>query len=247
MSRAGILALSVLLTAPAAAEGFAPGEETVFELTYLSLRAGEGRIHVGKAEGDIWPVIFQARTEGIAGLVDIREHLVSYWDSRTRLSRGSDLRAFEVGDYHADSARFDRENGKVTVTVERKGKNKRVSVHDVPKDVQDLTSALMWLRLQPLEVGDRHDIPVSSGRRQFTLVAEVVGRERVETPGGTYDALKLRVRTALEGKFSTKRDSWVWLSDDPRHVLVRFSAEFAVGHVVAELKRYTPGTAVAVN
>jgi hypothetical protein len=246
MSRAGILALSVLLTAPAAAEGFAPGEETVFELSYLNLRAGEGRIHVGKAEGDIWPVIFQARTEGVAGLIDIREHLVSYWDTRTRLSRGSDLKAFEVGDYHHDSARFDRENGKVTVTVTRKG-NKRVTVHDVPKDVQDLTSAFMWLRLQPLEVGQRHDIPVSSGRRQFTLVAEVVGRERVETPAGTYQTLKVKVRTALEGKFSTKRDSWVWLSDDPRHVLVRFSAEFAVGNVVAELKRYTPGTAVAVN
>ena len=49
------------------------------------------------------------------------------------------------------------------------------------------------------------------------------------------------MRTALEGKFSTKRDSSLWLSDDPRHVLVRLSADFAVGSIVATLKSYRPG------
>ncbi|WP_041448172.1 DUF3108 domain-containing protein [Anaeromyxobacter sp. Fw109-5] len=241
------LALALaLLVAPAAARGFAPGEETVFRITYLSLPTGEGRIVVGKPEGDIWPVIFQAKTQGIAGLIDIREHLVSYWDARTRLTRGSDLKAYEVGDFHQDSARFDRERGQATVTVQRKGKKKEKTI-DVPRDVQDLTSAFMWLRLQPLAVGRRFDVPVASGTHQFTLVAEVVGREQVETPAGTFPGLKVKIGTALQGKFSTKRDSWMWLSDDGRHVLLRAEADFAVGSIVAELSRYTPGGEVAAR
>jgi Protein of unknown function (DUF3108) len=240
-----LFALLALLAAPTGARaGFAPGEETIFDITYLGLRTGEGRIVVGKAEGDIWPVIFQARTVGVGGFIDIREHLVSYWDAKTRLTRGSDLKAYEVGDYHVDTARFDRDSGKTTFTVARKGGTK-VMTADVAKNVQDLTSAFMWLRTQPLDVGQRHEIPVASGAKQFTLIAEVIGREKIEADAGTFQTLKIRVRTAIEGKFSTKRDSTMWLSDDASHVLVRASADFAVGSIVATLKRFTPGSAVA--
>ncbi|GAO04978.1 DUF3108 domain-containing protein [Anaeromyxobacter sp. PSR-1] len=246
MTKTWTLALAALLAAvPASrADAFAPGEETVFSVRYLNLPTGEGRIVVGQPEGDVWPVIFQAKTEGVAGFIDIREHLVSYWDATARMSRGSDLKAYEVGDYHVDSARFDRANGQATVVVQRKGKRKE-KTFPIAADAHDLTSAFMWIRLQPLTMGHRYELPVVSGSKQFTLVAEVVGQERIETPAGTFPTLKVKVRTALEGKFSTSRDSYMWLSDDPRHILVRASADFAVGSIVATLKSYRPGGEVA--
>jgi hypothetical protein len=238
---------AVLAAAPAAhASAFSPGEETVLQVRYLNLPTGEGRIVVGEPAGEVWPVIFQARTEGFAGFVDVREHFVSYWDSSARVSRGSDLRAYEVGDYHQDSARFDRANRQATVTVQRKGRVSR-KTFAIPEDVHDLTSALLWLRLQPLAPGQRYDVPVVASSKQFTLVVEVVSRERVETPAGTFAALKVQVRTQLEGKFSTKRDSFVWVSDDPRHVLVKAEADFAIGSIVATLKSYRPGGQVAAR
>lgn len=242
------LALAALVAlAPASrADAFAPGEETVFSVKFLGIPTGEGRIVVGAPEGEVWPVIFQARTDGMAGLIDIREHLVSYWDAAAHTSRGSDLKAYEVGDYHVDSARFDCLNRKATVVVQRKGKRSE-RTFPIPADVHDLTSAFIWLRLQKLEPGHRYELPVVSGKKQFQLVAEVVGRERVKTPAGEFDALKVKVRTALEGKFSTNRDSWMWLSDNPRHILVRASADFAVGSVVATLKSYRPGGEVATR
>jgi Protein of unknown function (DUF3108) len=234
------------LAAGARAEAFSPGEETVFQVRFLNLPTGEGRIVVGKAEGDIWPVVFQARTEGVAGLIDIREHFVSYWDAAARLPRGTDLRAYEVGDYHVDTARFDRLNRKAVLSRTSNGKRTEKTI-PVPPDVHDLTSAFMWLRLQALEPGLRYDIPVVASSKQFTVVAEVLERERVETPAGSFPAVKVKVRTALEGKFSTKRDSFLWLSDDPRHILVRASADFAVGSIVATLKSYRPGFRLAMR
>jgi len=247
LHRPAAVALAAVLAsaaAPARAAGFSPGEETVLEVTYLGLPTGEGRILVGDPAGDVWPVIFQAKTRGVVGFIDIREHFVSYWDAVSRLTRGSDLRAFEIGDYHQDTQRFDRANGQATLTIQRKGKTSQRTVPVAP-DVQDLTSAFMWLRLQPLEPGQRYEVPVVSGDKPFTLVAEVLEREAVEAPAGKFQTVKLQVRTELDGKFSTKRDSFMWLSDDPRHVLVKASADFVVGSIVARLKTYRPGTQVA--
>jgi hypothetical protein len=235
------LGLATALATPGPVEAaFTPGEESVFQVTYLHIPTGEARMTVGKAEGDIWPVIFQARTGGVAGILDIREHLVSYWDHVRKASRGSDLRAYEVGDLHFDSTRFDRDEGKATVSVTRKGKRK-VKTVDVPAGVHELTSAFMYLRLQPLEPGQRHELPVLASTKTFTLVAEVLGREEVKAPAGTFSTLKLRVHTEIEGKFSTSRPSFMWVSDDPRHLLIRAQADFAVGGVVLALKSYTPG------
>ncbi len=242
---AAAAALALAVAAPSArAETFSPGEETVLDVTYLGLPTGEGRIVVGDPAGDVWPVIFQAKTRGVVGFIDIREHFVTYWDAVARLTRGSDLRAYEVGDYHQDTQRFDRASGQATITVQRKGRTSKETIAVAP-GVQDLTSAFMWLRLQPLAPGDRYELPVVASNKPFTLVAEVLEREAVDVPAGKFQTVKLKARTQLEGKFSTRRDTFLWLSDDPRHVLVKASADFVVGSIVAKLKTYRPGAQVA--
>jgi hypothetical protein len=189
-------------------------------------------------------VICQAKTDGIATLLDIREHLVAYWDSEARNSRGSDLTALEVGDRHSDRARFDRENGKALVQVVRKGRA-RESTHDVPRDVRDLTSALLELRIRPPAPGAPVEFPVFSGSGTFVLRAEREGDETITTPAGRFDTMRVKVRLGFKDKFKTSRDSHVWLTRDERHIPVRMSADFAVGGVVATLTGYRPGSQVA--
>ncbi len=236
---------AALAAAPAArAQGFAPGEETVFTVTYLSVPTGEARLRIGRAEGDIWPVILQARTSGAASLLDIREHLVSYWDAARKLSRGSDLQAYEVGDFHQDSARFDPAGRQVTVVERHRNKADR-TVLDVPEGALDLAGAFMWLRLQDLEVGSEYRIPVIGGTTQFVLLASVLALEPVRTPAGEFPSFKIRLILGFDGKFSTKRNTFLWLSEAATHHLVKASADFAIGSVVAELKSYRPGGQVA--
>ena len=240
------LAIALAALPGAARANFAPGEQLDFTLSYLGVRAAQARITVGQAEGDVWPVIAQAKTDGLGALVDVREHLVSYWDAARSLPRGSDLQAVELGDRHTDTARFDRENGKAHVRVLRKGK-KIEKTYDLAPDAHDFASALLWMRLQPLAEGGRYEVPVFTTRGPFTLVMTVVGKERVETPVGVFDAVKVQVRTAFEGNFASKRDTFIWFSDDARHVPVRVSAEFAIGSIVATLSGYQPGGKLARN
>ena len=248
VTRLTAVAVLALAVAPAARAGggFGPGEQIDFTIDYLGVRAGEARILVGQAEGPVWPVITRARTDGLASIVDIREHLVSYWDSESRLPRGSDLQAVEVGDRHDDSARFDRGSGKATVRIVRKGR-KVENTYPLDPLAQDFASALLWLRLQPLAEDARFEIPIFTTKGTFQLQASVVGRETLTTPAGAFKAWKVQVRTAFNGKFASKRDTFVWFSDDESTVPVRVSAEFAVGSVVVNLAAYRPGGQLARN
>jgi hypothetical protein len=236
------LAASAVPTAQPA--GIAPGEEIEWRVDYLGVKTGRAKLSVGKPSGDIWPVIAQAKTEGVAKIVEIKEHFVSYWHALERTSNGNDLEALEVGDHHVTRQRFDREQGKATVTKARKGKQRK-SVVDVPRDVHDMASAMMWLRLQPLERGSRYEIPVFTGSETFTLVATVGNREQVATDVGPIDALRVNVELGFKDKFKTRRPTQIWFSDDLRHVPVKMSADFAVGSVVATMTTYTPGAQVA--
>jgi len=247
MTRLALAALALTLAPVAqAGGGFGPGEQIDFNIDYLGVRTGEARILVGQAEGPVWPVITRARTDGLAAIVDIREHLVSYWDSETRLPRGSDLQAIEVGDRHNDSARFDRDTGKATIRILRKGR-KIENTYPLDPLAQDFASALLWLRLQPLAEDARFEIPVFTTKGTFQLQASVVGRETVTTPAGTFPAWKVQVRTAFDGKFASRRDTFIWFSADESKIPVRVSAEFALGSVVVSLASYRPGGQMARN
>jgi hypothetical protein len=243
---AALLAAALSLGPGVARAAFGPGEQLEFSVDYLKIRAAQARITVGQAEGDVWPVIAQAKTDGLGSLLDVREHLVSYWDSVRQLPRGSDLQAVELGDRHTDTARFDRDNGKAHVRVLRKGK-KDEKTYALAPDAHDFASALLWMRLQPLAEGGRYEIPIFTTRGPFKLAVAVVGKERIETPAGDFDTVKVQVRTAFEGNFASKRDTFIWFSDDARHVPVRVSAEFAIGSIVATLSAYRPGGDLARN
>ncbi len=239
------LAAAAVGSAPQPA-GLAAGEEAVFEVRYLGLPAGEARISIGQPAGPIWPVIFQARTAGLSRVFDVREHVVSYWDAQTGLPRASELRALELGDAHVDRADYDRVRNQATLAVERKGV-RSVRVVDVPPGAQDVASAFVWLRQRPLAPGERYEIPIRTTSADFAMVAEVRGREQVETPAGAFRAVRVGVRTRFTGPFSTERESTLWLTDDPRHLLVRASMDFALGSVVASLTRYHAGAAVVAE
>ncbi len=247
------LALAVVLalaprvaTAGPGAPPFSPGEQIDLSIDYLHMRTANARIVVGRPEGAVWPVICQARTEGLATLLDIREHYVSYWDSEAHNSRGSDLSAIEIGDRHSDRARFDRANGKATVQIVRKGRA-RESTHDVPRDARDVASALLELRMRPLVPGVPIDFPVFSGSSTFLLHAEVEGEEALTTPAGRFDTVRVKVRLGFKDKFTTTRDSHAWFSKDERHIPVKMSADFAIGAVTATLTAYRPGSQVAAR
>jgi hypothetical protein len=141
---------------------------------------------------------------------------------------------------HTDTVSFDRFANRAK--VREKGKYDNTYLIDVPPDATDFIGLVYRLRTLPLEDGARYAFNVLSGRDQNKVIATVVGREKIETKAGTFEAVKVRVPTGFTGKFSEKKPTFVWFSDDDRRVVVRITADFSIGNATANLVSYTPGT-----
>jgi hypothetical protein len=109
-------------------------------------------------------------------------------------------------------------------------------------NVFDLQSTLLFLRSQKLAQGDRYRIVVFPGKGAYLADVEVVGREKVKVPAGSYDAIKSRLRLqevdknlqlAPHEKF---KRAFIWVSDDRDRLVLKVQADIFVGSVWCELQ-----------
>ncbi|MDX6614079.1 MAG: hypothetical protein QOD75_3265 [Blastocatellia bacterium] len=136
---------------------------------------------------------------------------------------------------------FDRTTGKVMWT-ERDPNNPqqepRVISGSFSGVIQDLVSAIYFVRSQPLQVGKRFEVQVSDSGRIYRLPVNVVERRRMKTVLGRISVIRIEPELFGEdrlvrgkGKFS------IWLSDDERRVPVRADLSNELGKFEIKLKR----------
>jgi len=106
----------------------------------------------------------------------------------------------------------------------------------------DLQTALFFIRSQRLQAGDRYRLVIFPGKAAYLADVEVLGREKLKVPAGTYDAVKCQLRLQevnkhfeLEPHKKFKR-AYAWLSDDGDRLLLKAQAEIFVGSVWTELQ-----------
>jgi hypothetical protein len=218
-----------------------PNETMDYQVSYLGMTLGKVRLYTGAADASTAPVFLQAQTTSVFAIVTLKQQLASYIDVRTGLPRSGSLDAVEGSYRHTDTVYYDRTANKAK--VREKGKYDNTYLIDVPPDALDFIALVYRLRSLPLEDGAKYDFRVLAGRDLNHVTATVLGREKVETKAGTFSAVKVRVPTGFTGKFSEKDPTFVWFSDDARRIVVRISADFAIGHANANLTAYNPGSA----
>lgn len=131
-----------------------------------------------------------------------------------------------------------RRTTQVTPTTEPPDKEHRFKC----ANVFDLLSALLFVRSQPLQQGDRYRLVVFPSKAAYLADVEVIGHEKLKVPAGSYDAIKCQLRLQgidkhleLEPHKKFKR-AFAWLSDDRDRVLLKIEAEIFVGSVWTELQ-----------
>jgi hypothetical protein len=216
-------------------------ERMEFTLSYLGITMGKARLFSGKVDAITAPIFLQAQTASLAAIVTLKQQLSSYVDTSTGLPRSAQLDALEGSYRHTDTTRYDREAG--TATVREKGSRDEIRTFGVPPGTLDFVSLVYRLRRLKLEPGTKYLFHVLAGRILSTAEAEVVGREELSTGIGRVQTFKVRVPTAFAGKFAEKNPSFVWITDDPRRIVVQIATDFAIGHATASLDSYTPGEA----
>ncbi len=240
---------TVLAAAPVWAEepkiksAFGPGEQSTFEVRYLGVPTGVAVITVGlkmqHSGKDVWPLVATAQTD--LEIYPVRDRFVSYWDYAAGTNVGSDFVADENKKRRRERFRYDRAQNKIFATKQSGGKEEEAITYDVPPGVVDLCAAAFTVRNRPLKVGDTLKLPIFTGTLTYVMDAKVVGREKLPTPMGERDALKVSFTAEWSGGLATRRALTLWFTDDAIHLPVRFEADLVLGTVVAELKSYFPG------
>ncbi|MHB8766718.1 MAG: DUF3108 domain-containing protein, partial [Deferrisomatales bacterium] len=110
----------------------------------------------------------------------------------------------------------------------------------VPPDVLDPLSCLYAYRLLDLPADQEARLDITDGKKLVSGTVTIRGRERVETPVGTFDTVLIEPR--IEGIGGIFRKSpgariLIWVTDDAWRRPVKLESEVVVGAFTAELSR----------
>ena len=121
------------------------------------------------------------------------------------------------------------------------------------ENLNDLHSALLYLRSQPLRDRSVFRLAVYPANSAYVATVTVIGRERVKVRSGTYSAIKLDLqlqrinkRNQLEPHRKFKRAT-AWVSDDNDRLLLRIEGQIFVGTIVTEIQSVHFDQPVAAN
>jgi len=142
----------------------------------------------------------------------------------------------------ATESTFDSAKGKMTWTSRdpnNPAAEPRHAITDFSGQLQDVLSAIYFIRTQPLEVGKRFEVFIGDGGRVYTIPVKVVEKKRMKTVLGRLDVLRVnaelfgpeRLIDQEKGEFS------IWITDDARHVPVGGRVKTDYGTFDIKLKR----------
>jgi hypothetical protein len=112
------------------------------------------------------------------------------------------------------------------------GKTRSMNAFVKGAGVLDLLSAIYYLRSADLAPGAAFCFDVVGGRRYWRLNgSRVGGTERIDTPAGSFQALRLEGVAVQADDASARYPMRLWISADARRLPVAFEAETGAGAV----------------
>lgn len=139
---------------------------------------------------------------------------------------------------------YDRNTGKLVWTEhdpKDPSKEPRVASAEFNADVQDVLSAIYFLRKQPLAVGKTFNVSISDSGRVYQVPVRVTEKKRMKTVLGRVETLKVDVE--LFGKqrlVESDGEFVVWFTADRLHVPVKGRIKTQYGTFDITLKKAVP-------
>ena len=138
------------------------------------------------------------------------------------------------------TATIDRKNARVIYTDRNVADPKsqpRVKESPSPAWVQDMLSAIYFVRTQKLNQGDVIAIPISDGGDLYNIEVLVGKREELKLALGRFKTVQVEAKV-FDGRFIKRSgEMLVWLSDDAKRLITRVRIKTSGATVIADLKR----------
>ena len=246
---AGLLFLFLLIPLAAGRaqnphEPFAPGESLDYDVMWTIFRAGEVTATLGTSAGkhDAYEVTATARSQGFVPLLFYVDNVFRATSSPQTLCSEGIVKKVNEGHRHKDTKIVFDYDRKLALLDERDLNQPEAppkhAEFDIPPCVEDVVTAFYYLRRQHLEIGHTIELPVNDGSKTQRVIVEVQAREKVQTPMGTFDALRVEPKV-FNGLLKRKGRMLIWLSADERQLPLRIKAMISVGSITGTLRSVT--------
>ncbi len=138
----------------------------------------------------------------------------------------------------------DRDAGMITYTdrdLANPKKAPNIKERPSPAWIQDLLSAIYFVRTQPLKDADVIPIPISDGGEIYNIEVTAIRREEVKIGAGKYKAIQLDAKV-FDGRYIKRSgEMLVWVTDDPARIPVRARIKTSGATITVDLKRTPAG------
>ncbi len=222
---------------------FRPGEKLTYNVTWSVFPAGQVAALLEESGSDAgdYQIVTTAQSHGIvAKLYTLNDEYRSRLNPQSMCSGGISKNVVEGRRHKQTEIVFDSAR-KLAILDERNlAKTSEPPKHNeepIPPCVQDVVSAFYYLRAQPMQVGDRIQVPVNDGSKTTTVTVEVQAREEIDTALGRRYAF--RVEPAVFGPgsvYQRKGRMLIWFSDDAQRLPLRIKAMLSVGTLTGTLE-----------
>ena len=239
-----IATLFVSLVSFAQTPAFKVGEHLKYRLSYSNFfTAGYATLDVKKAkkhkQNEAYHIVGKGKTTGMINwFFKVRDNYETYMDATTLLPYRF-IRQIDEGGYTKDKEiLFDQVEHKATVFNKE---NSKMNTYTTVEDVQDLLSALYYMRnkdITKFKVGDEISLPIFLDEEIMSMKLRFIGRETISTRFGDIKTAKFMPLVASGRVFKEKESVTVWVSDDANKIPLKIKASLAVGSLRADLHRY---------
>lgn len=229
---------------------FRVGEKVTLEVSYFAVVAGDMTIETrglaevngrksyrfaGTAKSTSVFAMFYAVDDWFETFVDYESMLPQSYSLHVKESK--QLREVRtLFDWGTKKAKYwDKK-----INSEKKLEEKNVE-WDLPAFSQNVFSVVYYLRTFQLKPGKKIQIRVGHEGKNLLMTADVVRKERINTPAGDFDCVVIKPSISLDGHFKPVGDIFVWLTDDDRKFVVRVESKIKIGKVVGVAKALDRG------
>jgi hypothetical protein len=217
---------------------FKPGETLTYEVSWSNIiTAGTAVMEVKEEKLPNGRTVLRfIATSRSVGVVDkfypVNDTIQSVFDPRIMQSL-----SFSLNESHGKRKRsrrlvFDHAGRTVVRTLN----NDPPQTFTIPDPVQDALSSLFYLRtMEDFTIGKIHVSPVHDSDKNWSVEVQILGREKVKTPAGKFNTIKVKTFPKYEGVFMNKGEIFIWLTDDSRKIPVLMKSTLSIGSIMTTL------------
>jgi hypothetical protein len=136
---------------------------------------------------------------------------------------------------------YDLRKGKLTWTEsdpKDPSRQPRVASASFTGQIQDVLSAIYFLRTRPLDTGSSFQLSVTDSGRIFHVPISVLEKKKMKTVMGKVDTVCLEAKVfGADGLINSEGQFLIWLTGDSRHVPVRARVKSEYGIFEIKLKK----------